>query len=352
MKLSLEFVIASMLASAIASPVLKTLVGPDPQSLNIQAVLLQDKVTSKVSLTALTGDSSGILGRSCSKSLTSGAFASIPVSFDVDENSAGNITIGSESFAIHGALDDSGRIVCSRVDSEFDSLASCTFSVPSPIQLTPSPVHHEDLAECFSDGGVRVANFLQLPSNGELMRRNTVISREVSSVREASTIQEGVNKRQEECTLWSYYTQRVGDGDPWQSPLHIQLSLNFDCGDGNCRVGRSDSRSYTIGYSASANLFGWISGGFTVEETVETGNNYECEGSHERVCMWKEVGRTAYRVKNMRNNWCFGEVQDGGEFEIVSPNSNTIGSRMYCVRGQYCRGMGERYESARFRGAP
>lgn len=70
------------------------------------------------------------------------------------------------------------------------------------------------------------------------------------------------------------------------------------------------------------------------------------------MCVWKKVGRTAYKVKNMRNNWCFGEQQDGDIFEIISPNSNDVGSEMYCVQGPYCRGMGQGYDAGRFPGTP
>lgn len=128
----------------------------------------------------------------------------------------------------------------------------------------------------------------------------------------------------------------------------------MDCGDGECTVGQSHSQSYTIGFSFNTgSLFSWIDGGFSVERTVETGNNYECHAKDgETVCIWKEMGRTAYRVRNKGYNQCFGE-RDYGEFDLVSPNLHDLGTRMYCVRGrQYCRSSGQRYESDRFRGGP
>jgi len=124
------------------------------------------------------------------------------------------------------------------------------------------------------------------------------------------------------------------------------------CRDGTCEVGRTDAESQTIGWSASGSAYGWISAGFAVESTVETGNAYTCAGKeNEVICIWKEVGRTAYRVKNMGNNWCFGERQESDVYEMISPNANDVGSSFYCVRGA-CRGMGQRYESARFKGGP
>lgn len=68
------FIMASAFGSAIASPALAALTGPSPQTVPVQVVLLQDKDASKVSVTAPTADSSGILRRSCSKSLSTGLF--------------------------------------------------------------------------------------------------------------------------------------------------------------------------------------------------------------------------------------------------------------------------------------
>lgn len=201
---------------------LTSLGGASAQAVNIQVVLLQDKVTLATSVIALTSDSSRILARSCSKTLNTGPFASIPISFDVDHNSAGNITVGSESFPIQGSVDRSGRIICSRVDSKVDSLASCRFGVSSPAirESTALPAYNEGLAGCFSDSGLGVASFLRLPS---VDAKPMIAARGPDDILSKSP----VTKRQEECLLWSYYTQRAGSGDPHQAPFHIQLSVRY-----------------------------------------------------------------------------------------------------------------------------
>ncbi|KAK1827042.1 hypothetical protein QBC39DRAFT_421551 [Podospora conica] len=341
------------LGPAVASPALAALTGPSPKTVPVQVVLLQEKSTSKVSLTALTADSSGILARSCSNSLSTGPFRNMGIRFDVDENGAGNITIGADSFPIHAGVDASNTIICNRIDSKVDSLVSCTFAIPSSSMLAATPAYHEDLAECFSSRRLGVAGFLQLPSKvAELSRRGTWARDQHQNFSPAPRIM----ARQDECTLWNYYTVKVGDGDPHQAPLHIQLSTNIRCGDGVCGVSHAQSTSYTIGFSFSGGgggPFAWIDAGFSVQTTVETGTAFMCEAGHgETVCIWKEMGRTAYRVRNRGNNWCFGE-RDYEELEIVSPNSHDLGTEFYCVRGQqYCRSTGQRYESDRFRGGP
>lgn len=226
MKLVLLLATASALGSAIASPTLAALTGPNPRTVPVQVVLLQDKDTSKVSLTALTANSSGILARSCSKSLSAGPFNNHRILFDVDKNGVGNITIGTDSFPIYAGIDASRSIICNRIDSKADSLVSCTFAIPSSSPLNATPAYHEDLAECFSPGsGLGVASFLRLPSKGEALSRREVL-REVNIRQDSSAAPAVIAARQDECTLWSYWTERVGDGDPWQTPLHIQVSVS------------------------------------------------------------------------------------------------------------------------------
>jgi hypothetical protein len=80
-----------------------------------------------------------------------------------------------------------------------------------------------------------------------------------------------------------------------------------------------------------------------VEESVETGNNYECSGNPgDFLCLWKKVGQTAYSVQNVLYNACTGNSPSGSPFLLWSPNSNGAGSWFYCVYGrQYCRSPGQ-----------
>ncbi|GFF54633.1 hypothetical protein IFM61392_00874 [Aspergillus lentulus] len=60
---------------------------------------------------------------------------------------------------------------------------------------------------------------------------------------------------------------KVGDGNPGQNYGRKQLSENMNCRSAqSCSVGSQQSKSYTIGWTASASAAGWIPGGFSVTE--------------------------------------------------------------------------------------
>lgn len=63
------------------------------------------------------------------------------------------------------------------------------------------------------------------------------------------------------------------------------------CGDGDCSI--SESVSYTI--SASIGVAAeWISGGFDVSESIETGSEWTCDGgAGETVCIYKAIPHIA-----------------------------------------------------------
>jgi len=117
------------------------------------------------------------------------------------------------------------------------------------------------------------------------------------------------------------------------------------CGQGICRAGNSKSSSYSVSWSAGATAFQWLSAGFAVEQSVETGNNYECEGEHgETISVWKNQAQTAYTVQNGIYNTCSGTSESGNKYVMWSPNSGGRGSYYYCVHGeQYCRNKGDRW---------
>jgi len=119
----------------------------------------------------------------------------------------------------------------------------------------------------------------------------------------------------------------------------------MDCGDATCSIGYAMITSFTIGWSAAASAAGWISGGFAVEQSVETGQQYNCEkppGSYHAV--WKKVGQTAYTVENADFNQCSGPRPYGRPFVMWSPNANNKGIWFYCVTGrEYVRWLGDRW---------
>lgn len=111
-----------------------------------------------------------------------------------------------------------------------------------------------------------------------------------------------------------------------------------------CSVGALQSKSYTIGWTASANAAAWISGGFAVQQSWTTGLNYGCTGhAYDTVCLWYNTAHTAYTVENGLYNQCTGfNPSNTGNFVMFSPNQNNKGGQFYCVIGT-CRSQGQNY---------
>jgi hypothetical protein len=119
----------------------------------------------------------------------------------------------------------------------------------------------------------------------------------------------------------------------------------MDCGQLQCTVGFHQSTSFTIGFSASATAWEWLSGGFDVEVSIETGNDYSCTGQPgDYLAVWKKVGQTAYTVQNANLNQCAGTRPSGSPFVMWSPNGHDRGIYFYCVKGRdYVRWKGDRW---------
>ncbi|RYO87094.1 hypothetical protein DL766_003550 [Monosporascus sp. MC13-8B] len=156
-----------------------------------------------------------------------------------------------------------------------------------------------------------------------------------------------LEKRQGACGAWTPTTIREGDGNPYRNYWHQQLSENMNCGAApGCSVGRQDSKSFTIGWAASATAMQWISGGFSVTMSWNTGHSYTCQGNRgDTVCVWYNAAHAAYTVRNAIQNTVYGGVRSvGGPYVMFSPNRNNVGGGYYCVIGaQYCRSEGQAY---------
>ncbi|PNP84215.1 hypothetical protein FNYG_02903 [Fusarium nygamai] len=142
-------------------------------------------------------------------------------------------------------------------------------------------------------------------------------------------------------------TSLVGDGDPHQNYFHKQLSEVVNCGTAqSSSVGNSQSVSYNIGWAATLTPVSWISGGFPVSESWNTGNTYTCTGSAgEDVCVWYNTAHTAYTVQNKERDSCAvggGWDSAGDPFVMYSPNESNRGGGYYCVIGT-CRAQGDNY---------
>lgn len=101
---------------------------------------------------------------------------------------------------------------------------------------------------------------------------------------------------------------------------------------------------FTIGFSSSISPTNWISGGFSVEQSIETGNDYECTVNRgESVCVWYKVAHTAYTVHNWQSDTCSNEKEYSDSYVMTSPNENNSGGGFYCVTGSACRSQSEGY---------
>lgn len=71
----------------------------------------------------------------------------------------------------------------------------------------------------------------------------------------------------------------VGDGDPHQNYFEIQVTSPIDCGAGGagCSVTKLNTHTVTWTASASVNIGPWISGGFSVSESITTGESRTCK---------------------------------------------------------------------------
>ncbi|KAK3899009.1 hypothetical protein C8A05DRAFT_37379 [Staphylotrichum tortipilum] len=293
----------------------------------VNIVLQVNKVTSEAAIDVLSQDRSELFAQSCSLQLTSGAFEKTPIVFDVNEHGAGNLTVGEKIYVVHEKPEFSGGIVCSSVVSAYETLLNCETPVASSLKL--SSLSKRNLKDCFPEGPLELASVmhkLESTPKGQSLSSPEALS--TIEVRQTNTTADhgSHDKRQGSCGFWSSYTTEVGDGNP----LNVQVSQPMDCQQGTCSVGYSMITSFTIGWSAGASAAGWINGGFAVEQSVDTGQQYNCEfspGSY--FAVWKK---------------CTGAHKSGGPFVMWSPNSYNKGMWFYCVSGrQYVRWLGDRW---------
>ncbi|GAA90425.1 hypothetical protein AKAW_08539 [Aspergillus luchuensis IFO 4308] len=272
-----------------------------------QVTVQQQKITSEKQILVKDSSTGDILGSACSNALNTGAFSDFGIVADVGPNGDGNITAGPSTYVVHEDPQYSGGITCYRMYNDYESFVRAAETIHVADTF---PVPH---AKANSTSAVYTSNLEQ---------------------RQTGT-----------CSQWSPATRKVGDGDPHQNYWRKQLSENLDCGSADhCTVGASQSKSYTIGWTATADASQWISGGFAVQASWTTGLDYQCTASsHQTVCIWYNTAHTAYTVQNGLYNVCTGfNPNNGAGFVMFSPNQNNKGGGYYCVIGT-CRSQGQNY---------
>ncbi|KXX80396.1 hypothetical protein MMYC01_204597 [Madurella mycetomatis] len=332
--------LALLLPVAFATPVLQ----PRQEVQAVNVVLQVNKVTSEAAIDVWNREKSEVFAHSCSRSLASGPFENTPLVFTVNEYGAGNFSVGPQNYTIHDDLEISGGIICGRIASPGEIIVSCDVPVSASLQL--KSLSKRDLQDCFPRGPVELNKLMRgLESTSTNVTAWLENSLSPPTARTSGVTEDAAFKRQAPCGTWSSRTVRVGNGDPHQNPLNIQISDPMDCGQRACSVGYTQARSFTIGWTASATAWQWLNGGFAVEMSAETGTSYECHGqAHDYLAIWKKVGQTAYTVQNANYNVCTGLRRRGSPFVMWSPNANNRGTFFYCVYGrQYVRWIGDRW---------
>ncbi|KAF9761351.1 hypothetical protein IL306_003848 [Fusarium sp. DS 682] len=288
---------------------------------DVQVVWRLEKDTKASSVSAL-GSHGTVIAETCGSIL----HAKYPIDFsDVNDNGSGNFTVGDASYMIHSKPEWSGGPACSRVFNPQYTLVQC-----SGVSWDSADVVKDKANGCLSDSS----------TDGELW---SLQKRSLSH--EMHTRGAELEERQYQCSSWVTNTRLVGNGDPHQNYFHKQLSENINCGNAqSCSVGKTDSESFTIGFTVSAGgpAATWISGGFGVSESWTTGNSYTCNGGPgETICIWYNIAHTAYTVQDVTTNPCTGS-KESSPYVMFSPNENNSGGGYYCVVGT-CRSKGEGY---------
>lgn len=112
-----------------------------------------------------------------------------------------------------------------------------------------------------------------------------------------------------------------------------------------CTVGYSETKGISITWSVNADFGskGWISAGFSVAVSWNTGTDYHCSaGPGETVCVWYNTAHTAYTVRKAFNDCRTGKQSFSEPYTISSPNLFNAGGGQYCVVGA-CRHEGANY---------
>ncbi|KAK2022996.1 hypothetical protein LX32DRAFT_628926 [Colletotrichum zoysiae] len=283
---------------------------PNVRNIHVTLHFFKGENTSS-SILAYNNDRSEVINHSCSSRIS---FGELSIDFIVNQYGAGNITVGEKVFRVLDDSELSGGVTCGRIHNDAETVVNCELTIPAASNVTPINRFH------------RKREVLSIDQHPKLPREPALAERQMSPK-----------------------TVRVGDGNPHQNPLNIQLGEAMQCrkSDG-CVVAKSSSRSFTVGWSASATAWGWLTAGFAVEMSTETGNSYECPGeAHDFFALWKSQAQTAYSVRNFQSTDALcGAVNkaDTTPFVMWSPNSNNRGGYYYCVYGkQYVRHQGARW---------
>ncbi|PLN78462.1 hypothetical protein BDW42DRAFT_143501 [Aspergillus taichungensis] len=348
MKFTKAIALTTLFGASLAAPSPHPKGNEEPENKDVNLKLVRvtvqhEKKTSNTEFAITDPDTKKTLAHMCADSLGgSTAPDAFPVAVDIDPTGAGKITINDKEYRVHSKAHVSGGVTCTRMFDDDELLVTCD-DVPVPAESLEK-MYIATEQNCF-DGTMnfhRARDF----ALGEVVTNAT------------TEAVHGLQSREEDpCSPDHDGIDLRGDGNPKQRYLHKQISENIDCTNvKSCTVGRTESESYSIGFSSSLTGGGWITGGFDVSKSWSTGNTYSCSGEEgDEVCIWYKTAHTAYEVHREGYMDCFmttcGARCPEADYTLTSPNERNSGGGYYCVIGT-CRSKGEQYWEEGRKGGP
>ena len=190
---------------------------------DVHIVLEAGKNDSLAAVTVWNSAQSEILAKSCSNSLNSGPFKEHPVVFSINEIGTGTLKVGNSSYLIGGG-EATNVIDCGRIVSPNELAVHCV--IPVPISLDLKPLNKRGLTECFPDGPLSISRAMAVLDGRVATNISSQLDHpEMDQTRQDVAKRMNVDKRQRQCGFYDR-TELVGNGDPHQNPLHIQLSVS------------------------------------------------------------------------------------------------------------------------------
>ncbi|KPM37924.1 hypothetical protein AK830_g8633 [Neonectria ditissima] len=301
-------------------------------AVEVKVIWRHEKSTNRTSLSAYNREKGSLIAETCGSFLDGDS----PIDFsNVDEHGSGNFTVGDDTYKVHSKARHSGGPECSRSFNKDHAWLQC-----SGFEWDSTNATQGNNSYCFENSRSHTV-FRTL--EGRDKDHGEKATRGRGLVEPRSEGEKSMDKRLGGTCVSGRTTKLVGDGNPHQNYYLEQLSETINCGSADsCSVGESQSQSITVGFSVSATLWEWLTGGFDVSVSWTTGNTYTCTAdAGETVCIWYNTAHTAYTVQNADSGPCLNSPV-GDSFVLYSPNANNDGGGYYCVVGT-CRSQTNGY---------
>lgn len=210
----------STLPSVLAAPSVTVSARGETQEVAIHVKI--DKATSE-KYVAISNKNLEVLAEACSGVLNAGAFADFPISTNLDNNGAGNITLGANTFRVHEDSKLSNDVLtCTRMYNDVQAFVNCKALIPANLRLAPLSKRDTCLKGKRSvESSEYDLENVSLGFTTASFNSTTPIPQIVERAEERPTIEE----RQRNCDRLVRETWRIGDGNPHQNWFHQQLSV-------------------------------------------------------------------------------------------------------------------------------